>query len=114
MITEQWIRQLIKEDKLYKFYKTKQWLDLKQSILNKFRNECQECLKLGKYSQARNVHHINEVKNRPDLALKEYYIDSSTGETKRNLIPLCIDCHNKAHGRMCGNEHKKQLNEERW
>lgn len=114
MITEQWIRELIAQGKEYKFYKTKQWLNLRQSILDKYHNECAECREKGKYSRARNVHHINELKHRPDLALNEYYIDSNTGEKKRNLIPLCIDCHNIAHERMCDIEHKKQLNEERW
>lgn len=114
MITEQWIRELIQQGKEYKFYKTKEWLQLRANILEKYHNECQECLKKGKYTEARNVHHINELKDRPDLALKEYYIDSNTGEKKRNLIPLCIECHNIKHGRVCENRYKPQLNEEKW
>lgn len=114
MVTEKWIRECIEQGHAWKFYKTKQWLQLKESILEKYHYECQECLKQGKYTEAKNVHHINELKHRPELALNEYYIDSNTGEKKINLIPLCIDCHNKAHGRMCSSEHKPQLNEERW
>lgn len=114
MITEQWIRELIQQGKEYKFYKTKQWQDLRTYILEKYHYECQECIKKGKYTQARNVHHINELKDRPDLALNEYYTDSTTGKRKINLIPLCIDCHNIQHKRVCSNEHKPQLNEERW
>ena len=109
-----WIRQLIAEGKEYKFYKCRAWLELRSRILEKFHYECQECLKRGKYTRAKFVHHINEVKHRPDLALSEYYTDSKTGEKKRNLIPLCQDCHDKAHARFCGGEHKPQLNKERW
>jgi len=114
LITEQWIRELIQQGKEYKFYKTKQWLELRSSILEKHHYECQQCLRQGKYTRAKLVHHINELKDRPDLALKEYYFDSSTGEKKENLIALCQDCHNIAHERVCHNEHKTQLNEERW
>lgn len=114
MITEQWIRELIQQGKEYKFYKTKEWLQLRQSILDKYHNECQECLKQGKYTEAKNVHHINELKQRPDLALNEYYTDSMTGERKRNLIPLCVECHNIQHKRVCKGEYRPQLNEERW
>lgn len=113
MITEQWIRELIQQGKEYKFYKTREWLDLRQRILDKCHNECQECLKQGKYTEAKNVHHINELKDRPDLALNEYYIDH-TGQKKENLVALCIDCHNIIHKRIGNNEHKEQLNEERW
>ena len=114
MRLEEWIRQLIAEGKEYKFYKTKEWLYLRNKILEKFHYECQECLKKGKYASATTVHHINEVKHRPDLALSEYYIDSKTREKKRNLIPLCHQCHDIAHERFCSGENKKQLNEERW
>lgn len=114
MNTEQWIRELIQQGKEYKFYKSRSWLDLRESVLEQFHYECQECCKQGKYKRAETVHHINEVKKRPDLALSEYYIDSMTGEKKRNLIPLCNDCHNKAHERMGYKKPKPQLNVERW
>lgn len=50
--------------------------------------ECQECRRLGKYHRVENVHHIKEVKDRPDLALD---LD--------NLICLCVEHHNEVHGR---------------
>ena len=109
----QWIEELIAEDKLYKFYKTKEWLRLRQNIFDKYHNECQECLKLGKYTRAETVHHINEVKDRPDLALSEYFIDED-GKQRPNLIPLCKRCHNAAHCRFSPAEKRPQLNEERW
>lgn len=48
------------------------------------------------------VHHIKELDLHPDLAL---YID--------NLETICVECHNKEHGRdFTGNE--KKWNDERW
>lgn len=114
MITEQWIREQIQQGTEYKFYKTQEWQELRARILEKHHNECQDCLKVGKYTEAKNVHHVNELKDRPDLALNEYYIDSSTGERKKNLVPLCVYCHNVRHKRVCRSEHRPQLNEERW
>lgn len=111
--TEGWIRKLMLSNELWKFYKTTKWLRLRDDVLNKHHYECQECLKQGKVTQAQTVHHINEVKKRPDLALCEFYTDEQ-GQVQRNLIPLCNKCHNKAHGRYCSNEYKPQLNEERW
>lgn len=108
-----WIRLLIAEDKLYKFYKSKEWRLLRRNILEKCHYECEECLKRGRVTRAREVHHVNEVKHRPDLALSEYYTDEK-GEKKRNLKALCMECHNKEHGRFTGGEYRPQLNKERW
>lgn len=35
------------------------------------------------------------------------------GQRYRNLVPLCHDCHDRAHERMKYKK-KKQVNEERW
>ncbi len=110
---EQYIRKLIAENKLYTFYKSKDWLNLRQQILNKNHNECYECLKRGKYKRAVTVHHVKEVKIRPDLALSEYYIDEN-GDKQVNLKPLCKQCHNAEHSRFSPAEKRPQLNKERW
>ena len=55
-----------------------------------------------KVVKGQNVHHIQPIDLRPDLALN---ID--------NLITLCIDCHNKVHGRVYGGS-RKQWNDEQW
>ena len=110
---ERWIRELLAEGKEVKFYKCRAWLELRAYIMEKYHYECQECLKSGKITRAKVVHHINELRHRPDLALSEYYTDLS-GEKKINLIPLCQDCHNIAHSRVCENIYKPQLNIERW
>lgn len=113
-VLEKQIRELIEKGEEVKFYKSKAWQMLRVWILEKYHYECQECLKKGKYTRAKVVHHVNELKKRPDLALSEYYVDIITGERKPNLIPLCQDCHNIVHERICEAEYKPQLNEERW
>lgn len=112
MSVEKWIRELIAEGQEVKFYKSQLWRLKRASILEACHFECQACLKRGKVTPAKVVHHVNELKHRPDLALSDFYIDHN-GNIQRQLVPLCQDCHNEAHGRICG-EFKPQLNEERW
>lgn len=106
-----WINRLQTEDRLYRFYKSKEWIRLKDKVLQEFHNECLWCRERGKISRAETVHHIQFVKRHPELALSEYY--TYQGRRYRNLVPLCHDCHDKAHERM-GYKRCKQLNEERW
>lgn len=108
---KQWIEQLMQEDKLYRFYKSKEWQKKKDKVLKEFHNECAWCKEKGRISLATQVHHIQYVKTHPELALDEYYIHK--GKRYRNLVPLCHDCHDKAHERMKYRKNK-QLNEERW
>jgi 5-methylcytosine-specific restriction enzyme A len=96
------ILQLIKENNLMKFYKGKEWKALRMEALERDHYECQSCKRKGKYSRAKNVHHIKEVKTHPELALN---LD--------NLECICIQCHNDEHKRL--EIHKpKFVNEERW
>lgn len=113
-----WIRKLIRENKIYVFYKTNDWLELRDEVLRDAHYECQHCLKQGRYTRATMVHHINEVRKRPDMALTKEYIDKATGEKKKNLVALCFDCHEKEHDRFA-EYHDEQMkgrfqNEERW
>ena len=109
-----YIRQLIKVNKLELFYKCQEWIDLRLEVLREHHFECDECLKRGTYTRADCVHHINEVRKRPDLALSKFYTDKE-GKTHRNLVPLCNNCHNIIHDKL-GNYQKKNRfsNEERW
>lgn len=111
-IDEQWIRQLIKENKLWKFYKTPQWLDLRRQILEENHNECEWCRAAGRISRATDVHHIQFVKRHPELALSRTY--TFRGREHKNLVALCHECHDKAHERMAYKKPEKQFNEERW
>ena len=109
-----YIKRLIRTDEIMKFYKSDDWKELRQEVLNEHHNECQECLKKGNYTRADCVHHVNEVRKRPDLALSKYYTDKD-GNQQRQLVPLCNTCHNIVHDKL-GEWQRKDCftNEERW
>ena len=114
-----WIRQLIREDKIYLFYKSDDWLELRDDVMKDAHYECQYCLKNGIYKRAEMVHHINEVRKRPDLALTRDFIDPITHEKIINLVALCNSCHEKEHPDRFGNYRIKRgierfTNEEKW
>ena len=109
-----WIRQLIKADKVEKFYMTDEWKELRQDVLEFFHFECQECLKKGRYTKADCVHHVNEVRVRPDLALSRTYVDAH-GQQQFQLVPLCNTCHNLIHDKLGEWQRKdKFYTEEKW
>lgn len=110
-----WIRELIDIDKLYRFYKTREWLDLRADVLADHHGECERCEREGRLSKAETVHHEFEVREHPDLALTRFIVDPLTHEQREVLHPLCNRCHNEVHGRtLKGTEPKPQINEERW
>ena len=109
-----YIRYLISVGKIILFYKSDDWEELRQEVLEELNYECQECLKRGRYTRAECVHHVNEVRIRPDLALSKFYIDHE-GNQQRNLVPLCNTCHNIVHDKLGKWQQKdKFTNEERW
>lgn len=112
-----WIRTLISEGKLYKFYKCPAWLELRDAVLRDNHYECQHCLKRGKYTRAVMVHHVNEVRKRPDLALTRSY-KTKDGTEHINLVPLCFACHEAEHDRFAivrvEQNKDKFMNAERW
>lgn len=110
------------QDKYKQFYNSKEWKQKRLQILTRDNFECQDCrAKLlsadksgielerseAKINRAEQVHHIIELKDNFDLALCD-----------DNLISLCIDCHNKRHGRTGDKvlkKYKKRFtNEEKW
>lgn len=95
-------------------YKTTEWQMLREKILERDHCECQRCnghndlgnpIKTVRLTKANTVHHIQEVRDRPDLMLDE-----------SNLISLCHKCHDIVHGRMAKifNKPKPRLTKERW
>ena len=122
-----YIQRLIAADQVEKFYQTDDWIELKNEVLSDYHNECQHCLKHGRLTTSEqyirngkvsftklHVHHVNELRHRPDLALSRYYIDEH-GEKQPNLIPLCRTCHNIVHDKLYEFVRKdKFTNEERW
>lgn len=107
-----WIKELIRSGEEWRFYKTDEWLELREEILREHHYECAMCKEKepAVYSRAEHVHHVNEVKDRPDLALSRTYRDPEG--THPNLIPLCMMCHNVVHERF--QRKGEPLNEERW
>lgn len=99
-----WLKDLILEDKLVKFYQWCEWRKLRQKALERDNFECQQCKAKGKYKAAQNVHHLKEVKDYPELAMA---LD--------NLECVCIQCHNKIHDkRLRIDKRKPFFCEEKW
>lgn len=121
-----WIRRLQAEDQLWKFYKSKEWKDLKRKILRQDHYECQVCKRSGivtryevihgRMVKLQTVHHVMHVTEHPELALSEFYTDSS-GSRQRQLITICKACHNKEHpekNKNVSDRRQGYTNTERW
>lgn len=99
----------------HRFYKWSRWLDVREKVLRADRRECVNCrAKYHRYRRADTVHHVNHFRDRPDLALEEFYADPVTREKRRNLVSLCHDCHEEAHGFRKAKPEGEALTEERW
>lgn len=78
------------------FYNSKRWRMKRAYILSRDKYLCQECKKYGKNIEAKIVHHIQEIEDRPDLSMKN-----------DNLVSVCSSCHNKIHPEKGGHMIKK-------
>lgn len=78
----------MKERKPNKFYQSRKWKTKRENILKRDGYLCQECRLQDKITPAETVHHINPLEYYPELRLED-----------KNLISLCINCHNKMHDR---------------
>lgn len=99
-----------------KFYDSEDWKQLREEVKKRDNYECQECKRNGfvfidtnEYSEKAKrkkiqlvVHHIKELEDHPELALE---ID--------NLETLCVNCHNRIHGRIFQPK-KPKWDDERW
>lgn len=110
-----YIQRLIDADEVEKFYQTDDWKELRLVVLEFFHNECQHCLARGKVvTDELCVHHVNELRDRPELALSRWYTDEH-GEKQPNLVPLCKTCHNLEHEKLIKWQRRdKFTNEEKW
>ena len=96
MITESQLKALtglLESGEERSFYSWTAWKRVRKKVLDLDREECQICKSKGRYSPATIVHHVNHLRDRPDLALSVW--DPDTG--KRNLISLCKRCHELQH-----------------
>jgi 5-methylcytosine-specific restriction enzyme A len=75
------------------FYSSKKWRAKRQVILKRDGYLCRECMKYGKHTEAKIVHHIQEVADAPELKMKN-----------NNLVSLCCSCHNKQHPEKGGHK----------
>jgi len=64
------------------------WKKIRVQALNRDHWLCQECLRQGRLTQAREVHHIQELEDHPELGLE-----------LSNLESLCRECHEKTKSR---------------
>lgn len=99
-----WIKNLIRNHNVHKFYISHEWKKLRRDVLEDQHNECQICKAKGLYSDAVTVHHIKHLKEYPQFAL-----------TKSNLIAVCRQCHNDLHPeKHKGKKKERFINEEKW
>ena len=86
------LQQLIEEAREAEFYSWPEWERTRQQVLTLDHYECVRCKAHGKYSPAVLVHHVNHLKDAPELALS---ITDENG--KRQLVSLCRACHELEH-----------------
>ncbi len=111
---KQWAEWCARNDTA-QFYNSRKWRKIRREILKADHFECQTCkYKYHRYRRADTVHHVNHLKVRPDLALEPMYRDPARHEDRRNLISLCHDCHEEAHGWRMGKDKTEPITEERW
>ncbi|MFF2287282.1 HNH endonuclease [Peribacillus butanolivorans] len=103
------------ESQKKKFYRTGEWNKLRLEALDRDNHECQQCKREGKVhvdskkvegerkTIELNVHHKYEIEHYPQFAL---VLD--------NLETVCLNCHNKLHNRVFGEQKKKSWDDEMW
>jgi 5-methylcytosine-specific restriction endonuclease McrA len=93
-----------KFDSERKFYDSPAWRKIRKKALERDRYACMLCKERGSFTRANTVHHIQELKNAPHLAL-----------TLSNLQSLCHACHDKIHAKgFSPPKREKRKFPERW
>lgn len=105
-----WILSLVAQDSMWQFYQSREWKRFRREILRTHPHRCYLCerkkparLTLLRMPWEKQkgpddkrpvaiVHHVNEVRQRPDLALSEH---DEAG--KPNVIVICPACHWDEH-----------------
>lgn len=96
------------------FYETRAWKNVSKRIRTDDK-ECLICKARGRYSPAEIAHHVNHLRDRPDLAFDLTYTDAD-GNEQRNIISLCRQCHEDQHPENLRRvmSSKKFMTVERW
>lgn len=111
------IIELIDSGNIVKFYQSREWRELREDVMRDYSYECQRCMERGRYTRATMVHHVQELRKRPELALSKTYVDLK-GVEHQQLMPLCQACHEAEHNKLGTfieerTKHKFR-NKERW
>lgn len=108
------LRRLIERGRERDFYCWPAWHKKRAEVLALDHWECQNCKSKGRYKRAVIVHHVQHLKDRPDLALS--IIDPDTGA--RQLVALCRACHELEHPERLADpwqpSAKPKVSAERW
>lgn len=106
---------MMTDKEAHAFYTSSQWYHKRDEILAMDHYECVICRSRGRYTPAVLVHHVNHLKDRPDLALSTYYFDEN-GNRHRQLVSVCRACHETVchPDRIKKKKKKKPLTPERW
>lgn len=103
------IQKLIDAGEEHRFYCTKIWNRKRQEVMKLDNYECQICKAKGRYSKGEIVHHVEHLKDRPDLALSVW------NGKKRQLITVCKRCHEEQHPEsQKQNVMTEPITKERW
>lgn len=107
------LQALIADGREHVFYTWGEWLDIRAAVLKLDHHECQRCRTVyHRYRRATMVHHIQHLKDRPDLALNVWY------KGQRQLVSLCYGCHEEEHPERFAESNRKRraalLTPERW
>lgn len=113
MFTPDEIRALIAAGKVEEFYNDRTWRNLSKDIIKENRSECMMCKAQKVLTPATTVHHVKHLKEFPELAYSRTYI-AEDGTEQPQLVPLCHECHEKAHKRGIYAEKKGYMNDEKW
>lgn len=114
-MTTREVFDLVEAGREHAFYCSAAWHRKRDAVLKRDRYECQICKSRGKYKRAELAHHVQHLKDRPDLALADTY-PGEDGQERRQLISVCKDCHETVchPERMRKNTKEKFQTEERW
>lgn len=114
MYTTEQIKKLILSGAEHDFYNDYYWRKLSHEVIHEQHGECQLCKSRGRYGKGIITHHVNHLKDRPDLAYSRYYI-AEDGSKQRNLIAVCRSCHEVLHPMEWHKKRKERYqNEEQW
>lgn len=100
-----------------RFYQRAAWARLRRRVMDEWHGACADCLAKSpaRFTPATTVHHDARVERLPGWALSEWWVDG--GKVRRNLFPLCADCHEARHerGRHAGERKPPhEITPERW